>query len=310
MELEALEIFVDVAEQGNFSRVARRRNLAVSSVTRRIDQLEQEFGMALLNRGPRSMRLTDAGQRLLASAHRVVAELADVRGAMHDAGPQVRGTLVVSAPATFGRRHVAPAVAAFLLRHPALEIELHIGDEMLDLDKQRIDVAIRIGQPQDSDLLATSLAPQRRVAVASPAYLARCGRPADPLALLGHNCLGVGELASRAGWWVFAGVNGGKPLPVRGNLRTGDSESLLRAALDGVGIAHLATWLAAGDIAGGALVPLFAEEMEGTAAAASNIYALRTPGRKANKARLFIEHLKASFAAPGDGARQWDRAAS
>lgn len=307
MELEALEIFVDIAEQGNFSRVARRRNLAVSSVTRRIDQLEQDFGMPLLHRSPRGLQLTDAGQRLLAGARRVVAEMADARDAMQDAGG-AQGTLVVAAPATFGRRHVAPAIASFLRQYPALEVELHISDEMQDLARCRIDVAVRIGVSEDSDLLAVTLAPQRRVAVASAAYLERHDRPQSPADLLAHNCLTHGDIARRAGWWVFAGVNQGKPLPVRGSLRSDDSESLLQAALAGVGVAHLATWLVAGEIARGALVPLFPDELRQAPAPDSRIYALRMPGRAVARSKLLIAHLQRSFSPKGDGAPYWEPA--
>lgn len=138
------------------------------------------MGIALFNRGSRQVQLTDAGLQFVGAAQKILAELSDVRDAIVSMQTEPKGSVTVTAPATFGRRHVAPAVATFLLRYPQIQVDLHVSDEIVDLVNQRVDVAIRIGVLDDSDLLATTLAPQRRVAVASPAYLARaavCERP-------------------------------------------------------------------------------------------------------------------------------------
>lgn len=300
MELDDLDILLDVARLGNFSRAARARNVAVSSVTRRIDLLEQDVGVALFIRSSRRVQLTDAGQQLIESARRVTTELADVRDAIASLQSEPTGTLTITAPATFGRRHVAPAVATFLLRHPAIDIDLRVTDDIVDFAAERVDVAVRIGVLPDSDLLATALAPQRRVAVASPAYLARAGRPAQPGDLPAHNCLTHGSVARRAGWWEFAGVNDDKPIAVQGNLRTDDSDSLMRAALAGVGIAHLATWLVGEEVAAGRLVMLFEDELQRPTPTRSAIHAVRLPGRAIGKSKLFVEHLRRAFMAEGD----------
>ena len=189
-----------------------------------------------------------------------MAELAEAKDAVTSLSAEPRGVLTVTAPSPFGRRHVVPAVASFLSRYPRLEIDLHVSDEIIDLVQQRVDVAVRIGVLPNSDLLATRLAPQRRVACASPEYLKRCGAPGRPEDLLNHNCLTVRSAPSRVGWWSFAGVNRGKPLAVHGSLRSDESDALLQAALRGVGIAHLATWMVAQEIAAGRLVLLMAVE--------------------------------------------------
>lgn len=307
METDALEIFLSVATLGNFSRVARSRNVVVSSVTRKIDLLEQEMGLALFNRGSRHVHLTDAGLQFVGAARRILAELSDVRDAIESIQTEPKGLLTITVPATFGRKHVAPAVATFLLRYPQIQVDLHVSDEMVDLVNQRVDVAIRIGVLDDSDMLAVQLAPQRRVAVASPEYLARAGRPAAPIDLMTHNCLSHGLNGARAGWWQFAGVNDGKPLDVGGNLRTDDSESLLKAVLAGVGVAHLATWLVGDEIAAGRLVVLFDSELREPSVSMSGIHAVRMPGRGVRKARLFIDHLREQFASADKHVPYWER---
>jgi DNA-binding transcriptional LysR family regulator len=291
----ALATFLAVAEHGNFSRVARDQNVAVSSVMRKIDLLEAEMGAKLFNRGTRQMQLTDAGEKLMPRARNMLAELAEARDAIASVEAEPRGVLTVTAPASFGRRHVAPAVASFLLRHPLLEVDLHLGDEILDLSAEHVDAAVRIGVLPGSDLLATTLAPQRRVACASPAYLKRAGRPKTPEDLLKHNCLTVRSPAPRVGWWQFAEAHRGRPLPVRGSFRSDDSDALMQAALCGVGVAHLATWLVSDEIATGRLVALFPQELSAPPAGGSAIHVVRQQGRAVAKSQRFIAHLQACF---------------
>ncbi|MES2076782.1 MAG: LysR substrate-binding domain-containing protein [Pseudomonadota bacterium] len=297
--LDGIRIFLAVAAAGSLSQVARGSAVAVSSVSRKIDALEKELGVKLLHRSTRMLLLTDAGEQFLPRARAIIAELEDARDAFAESHAEPRGVLTVTAPSSFGRRHVAPAVLSFLQQYPLLEIDLHLSDQMVDLTVQRVDVAVRIGVLPDSDLVATRLAPMRRLACASPAYLARQGRPASPQDLLQHNCLSVATRPVPQGWWCFAGVNGNAALPVRGNLRCDDTETLLQAALAGVGVAHLASWMVSEPIAAGQLLPLFADPEEGLTTPQPAIHAVRMPGRShAAKAQLFIAHLRAAFGAP------------
>ena len=175
--LDAIRTFVEVATERSFTAVAKRRDVAVSSVTRKIDALEAELGVKLLARSSRSLVLTDAGEQFLPRARNIVSEMDDAKHGLADLHADPRGLLTVTAPAAFGRRHVVPAIAEFLERYPSIEIDLHLSDERVDLMTQRVDVAIRIGLLPDSDLVATRLAPSRRLACASPDYLTRHGRP-------------------------------------------------------------------------------------------------------------------------------------
>ncbi len=303
--LEALRTFLAVAESGNFSSVAKRRNVAVSSVSRSINALEAELGAKLFHRGSRLFMLTDAGEQFLPRARNILAELDEARHALSSLSADPRGLLTVTAPSSFGRRHVSPAVASFLQRFALIEIDLHLSDQWVDLAAQRVDVAIRIGALPDSDLVATPLAPLRRMACASPAYLARRGKPSTPEELLQHNCLTLASSPVPAGWWCFAGVNRNAALPVRGNLRTDDTESLLQAAVAGVGVVHLASWLVSDKVASGELVCLFPHATTPTQKAPAAIHAVRMPGRShAAKAQLFSAHLRSVFGEPA----YWDRA--
>ncbi|MEO8779945.1 MAG: LysR substrate-binding domain-containing protein [Rhodanobacter sp.] len=301
--IEELRIFLAVTAAGNFSRVARDQNMAVSSVTRKIDMLEAELGVKLFRRSSRLVLLTDAGERFVLSARSIVAELDDAKDALAELQVDPRGVLSVTAPAAFGRRHVIPVVSGFLERYPQIELELHLSDQAVDLAAQRVDLAIRMGSLLDSDMVATRLAGVRRVACASPEYIARHGRPAGPEDLLKHNCLTVASGHVPHGWWSFPGVQHGIALPVHGSLRSNDTEALLQAAVDGLGVVHLASWLVCDMLAEGKLVSLFAEPLMSALSSSSAIHAVRLPGRSnAAKAHLFVDHLKEAFGEPA----YWD----
>lgn len=303
--IDALETFLAVAAAGTFSAVARKQDVAVSSVTRKIDALESELGSRLFNRSPRRVALTDAGEQFLPRARNILGELAGAKEAIHASDAEPRGLLTVTAPTVFGRRHVVGALAGFLRRYPDIEVDLHLVDQIVDLSEQRMDVAIRIGTLPDSDLRATTLAQVRLVTCASPAYLARAGRPRTPEDLLQHDCITVATPPAPVIAWRYPGINRNQPLPVRGRFRTDDKDGMLHAALQGQGVLHIATWVACDHLRSGELVALFPEEATAPAAPGMPaIHAVRLPGRShATKARLFIEHLRAEI---GD-TPWWDR---
>lgn len=301
--IDAMAVFLAVVEAGSLSGVARERGVAVSSIARKIDALEGDLGVKLLNRSSRQLLLTDAGEAFVPRARAIVSELSDARHAIAELSSDPRGLLTVAAPSSFGRRHLVRAVASFLALHPAIEIDLHLSDDLLDLSTQRVDLAVRMGVLPNSDLVATMLSPVQRFVCASPAYLARHGTPRTPADLLKHNCLCLATTPFPTGWWTFAGVNDHLPLPVAGNLRSDDTEALLGAAVDGVGVAHLASWLVSDDLVAGRLVPVFAPALAAKGPQLPAIHAVRLPGRShAAKAQLFIAHLRREFGAPA----YWD----
>jgi DNA-binding transcriptional LysR family regulator len=295
--IEALTTFVDVAAAGSFSRIAKQQDVAVSSITRRIDWLESELGAKLFSRSSRRLILTDAGERFLPRARGLLADLSEAKDELVSLQAEPRGLLTVTAPSVFGRRWVSPAAIDFLAQYPLLELDLHLSDEVVDLRSRRVDVAIRMGALPDSELIATRIAPLRRLVCASPAYLERRGRPVAPADLLQHNCL-TAAASAPADWWRFEGVNRDRALPVRGTLRTDDTDTLLQAAAAGVGIVHLASWLVGEMIVAGRLVVLLpnAQPPKGAVPA---IHAVRMSGRShTGKASLFIGHLRQAFGDP------------
>ena len=229
---------------------------------------------------------------------------------LHAGAPDARAARRVDCHGTrrFWTTSRCAPIAAFLMQYPLLEVDLHVSDAVIDIAAERVDVAIRIGVLPNSDLLATRLAPQRRIACASPGYLERHGTPGRPEELLQHNCLTLRSAPHRVGWWCFAGVNQGKPLTIHGSLRSDDRDALLHAAIAGVGIAHLATWLIAEEVAGGRLVTLFTDKLSGEPLTSSAIHAVRMPGRAANKARLLIDFLRDYFGVASGEPPYWERA--
>lgn len=295
--IDSLNDFLAVAAAGSFSRVAKAQGVAVSSVTRKIDGLEHELGTRLFHRSSRRVLLTDAGEQFVPRARNILSELAEAKESLASLHADPRGVMTVTAPATFGRLFVAPAVVSFLEKYPLMEVDLHVSDRYVDLAEQRVDVAIRIGALPDSDLITTRLSPMRLVACASPAYLARRGRPATPDDLPAHHCIDVATGSAPASTWCFEGWNRNAPYAVRGNLRVDDKDCMRDAALAGAGIVHIASWLVSDDIAAGRLVWLFPEYAspypKGTERA---IHAVRMRGRSHEaKARLFIAHLRGEF---------------
>jgi len=300
---DALSTFIAVSAAGSFSQVAKSQRVAVSSIARKIDALEAELGVKLFNRSSRMLLLTDAGELFLPRARSLISDLAEAKQSLAAQSSDPSGLLTVTAPATFGRKHVVPALIVFLKQYPLLEVELHNSDEVVDVAQRRVDISIRVGSLPDSDLVATHLAPARRLLCASPEYIERKGRPREPLELLSHECLTVASPAAPPGWWTFAGVNRETPLPVRGSFRSDDTEALLQAALAGVGIVHLASWLVSDLVLAGRLV-LLCPGARAPNQASPAIHAVRMPGRShAAKAQLFITHLRTSFGSPP----YWDK---
>jgi DNA-binding transcriptional LysR family regulator len=260
-ELDDLRAFVGVVEAGGFSRAAARLGLAKSIVSRRVARLEASLGGArLLARTTRGVSPTESGAAFHARCVRVLAELDEAREEVAGREAELVGTLRLAAPLSFGIAHLAPALARFAAEHPRLALDVAYSDRMVDLVAERLDAAVRIGALVDSSLVARRLAPVRLVAVASPAYLDRRGVPETPADLARHDCLvySAGAEGSGGGVWRFRTGGRGVATTLRphGRFRADNGEALVAAALEGLGIAVLPTFLAGGALRSGALVPL------------------------------------------------------
>lgn len=293
-KLLALKMFVAAVDAKGFSAAARGLDLATSSVTRMVDALEQELGTVLLNRSTRQVTVTEAGAAYYQSARQVLEYLAEADASVMDGGDEPSGPLRVSVPTAFGRRMISPHIGTLLARHPRLELDITLTDEIVDLLGERVDLSIRLGVAAPMDgVVAKPLGEFRRHVVASPAYLAERGTPAQPLALAEHDCLRFNYGAARQ-VWTFHGPEGEVRVPVRGRLRSNNIEVLREVALAGSAVALLPDWLVDDDIAAGRLLSLFPGQRVNADDTRAQITALYLPShRGSRRVAAFIEFVGA-----------------
>ncbi|QJU59173.1 LysR family transcriptional regulator [Sphingomonas sp. AP4-R1] len=291
----ALKAFVRAVELGSFSRAAEEQEAKVSTISRYVSALEADVGAALLNRSTRRLHLTEAGTALYGRAVSILADLDDARQFTKDLNSRPQGLLRVTMPAGFGRHHIIPHLPAFLALYPDIRMDLVLEDRVVDLIEAGLDVAIRIGVLGDSSLVGRRLAPHERVPVASPAYLDRLGAIREPDDLVRAECL-ISASQPGTGWYCRrADAPQGEPraVPVSGRLRINESDALLRAAIDGMGIALLPRWAVAEAIGRGELVALLPEWLwDLSAGEPSSIWGVYPPKKVVSpKVRAFLDFV-------------------
>ena len=252
----AIPVFVAVVENGGFSAAARTLGISKSAVSKRINQLEAHLGVRLLHRTTRKLSLTEAGERYFEHAAQALTAAGQAEDAVTELQGEPQGNLKISSPMSFGRLHVAPLIPKLLQRHPKLQIDLVMDDRKVDLVAGGFDVAIRAGNLPASTLIARKLAPLCQVLCASPDYIDRYGRPGTPAELPSRNCV-LYSYSSDANEWTLIGANGPETVTVSGNYQVNNSEALLEALREGVGIGRLPTFVAGPDLKTGRLVKLF-----------------------------------------------------
>lgn len=233
--LDTLRTFVAVAEAGGLARAARQRGSSAPAVTRAIAALEKRLGTPLLLRTTRSLRLTEAGEAFLADCRRILGELDAAEAAVSGRRAEPQGVLSVTAPATFGRRHVAPVLLEFLAAQPAVSARAFYVNRVVHLIDEGYDVALRIAHLPDSGLTAVPVGHLRRVVVASPAYLDRYGEPRTPADLAGHQAIGFSMDGRGQVPWLFKG--GRKAAAPRQRLVVNSVDAKMAAACAGFGLA-------------------------------------------------------------------------
>jgi DNA-binding transcriptional LysR family regulator len=255
--LAAMRAFVRAVDLGSFSKAAAEERLKVSTVSRYVSALEADLGAALLNRSTRRLHLTEAGTAFHARAVSILADVEDARLATISLNASPQGLLRVNVPGAFGRRHIVPHLKDFRALYPHIRLDITLTDATVNLIESGADVAVRIGALADSTLMARQLAPQHRMLVGSPGYLERRGHVDEPRDLSRHDCLMFALQPTDA--WFFRGPDAVetemREIRIRGSFRANDSEALLCAARDGLGLALLPTWLLGEDIRAGKLVP-------------------------------------------------------
>jgi DNA-binding transcriptional LysR family regulator len=258
LSVDALIAFAAVIDTGSFSAAAERLGQTPSGVSRTIARLEAQLGMTLITRTTRRLDLTEEGAWLLARARKILADLQDTEEQMAARLSQPAGLVRVNAATPVLDHLVAPLMAEFMDAHPLLRLELISGETVIDLIEERADLAIRIGTLADSTLNARRLGSSRLRLLASPAYLARHGRPQHLDDLARHRLLGFTEPAA-LNIWPLSQQNG-DGLPVEPAIAASSGETLRHLARAGAGIVCLADFLTRRDVADGALVPLLEAE--------------------------------------------------
>ena len=251
-DFEAWAIFATVAEQRSFSGAADALGVSKATVSKAITRLETSLGTSLFHRTSRRLTLTESGITLSEHAQRILAEGHAAEETAHDAASAPAGMIRIAAPMTFGIGHVAPAIADFMLAHPAVHIDLRLSDAKVDIVAEGFDIALRIADLPDSSLRARRLAPVATRIVAAPAYLERHGRPRHPLELGEHDIFGYANVPSTT--WTFRGRDG-EEVAVRPNGRfTSDNgDAMLPLLHAGLGIARLPDFIVDSEIAAGRL---------------------------------------------------------
>lgn len=299
-KLKQLESFVSVATRGSLTAAARAEGVAPAIMGRRLDALEERLGVKLLVRTTRRITLTHEGSAFLEDCQRLLADFANAEASVSAGGVKASGHLRITAPAGFGRRHVAPLVPRFRTAHSDVTISLNLSDRVVDLAGEGFDCAVRVGDFPDSSLVSVRLADNRRLCVATPQYLQRHGTPQHPGELARFDCLTLSSDASQTRGWAFVlPAQGGAGeltyLKPAGPLDCSDGQVLHDWCVQGFGIAWRSTWEVEHEIATGRLV----EVLAAFAAPPNGIYAV-FPQRKhlPLRVRLWIDFLKHHYAQP------------
>ncbi len=300
-KLKTFESFVSVATRGSLTSAAKAEGVAPAIIGRRLDALEEQLGVKLLVRTTRRISLTHEGSAFLEDCQRLLADIANAEASVSAGGVKASGHLRITAPAGFGRRHVAPLVPRFRELHPEVTISLNLSDRVVDLAGEGYDCAVRVGDLPDSSLVSVRLADNRRLCVATPRYLQQHGTPQHPNELSRFDCLTLSSDASQTRGWAFSLPKAGSTsrevvhFKPGGPLDCSDGQVLHDWCLSGYGIAWRSTWEVEAEVAAGQLVPL----LEDFGAPPNGIYVV-FPQRKhlPLRLRLWIDYLKHHYSQP------------
>lgn len=283
--LVSMGIFVAVAERGSFAAAARHLRRSPATVTRAIAELESALSVRLLDRTTRAVSLTDAGQRFLPGAKRLLADFADIEQSAAGLASAPRGELRVTAPIVFGRRHVLPLVTEFLARYPDVNVRLELTDRSVDLIEDGLDIAVRIGALPSSSAIVTSVGTVRGIIVATADYLARRGEPLSPDDLANHDVIAFAGLENQTRW-RFRKDDEAIETAIRPRLIVNTAEAAIDGAMASFGITRVLSYQVADALAEGSLVRL----LRGYENEPAPVHLLYPQGRyPAPKLRAFLD---------------------
>lgn len=295
-----IRTFVLVAEKGSFAAASVIEGVTPVMLSRRLDALEKRLGVRLMHRSTRGLTLTDLGEQFLEQCKQLLHDFEMAEASISDQHNAMRGHLMVSAPAFFGRQHVAPHVLEFKRRYPELTISFNFTDNVVDLVREGYDMAIRVGAVYDPNYVALRLYPNQRVVCGTPAYFEKYGTPQQPEDLSMHNCLAFNLQGGQQHGWTF--LRDGRVFSVRvqGDLDCNDGELLYKWVKQGWGIGWRSTWEIQADLKRGELVTV----LDDFAIRDYDIQAVYQQQRYVPvKIRIFTDYLREIYNQPG----YWDQ---
>lgn len=292
----AMRMFVTVVQSGSLSSAGRQIGMSAASISRYIGALEESAGSRLLNRSSRKLTLTEAGTIYFRYAENILSQMDEAHSSISELQWAPKGTLRVHSRILIANQLIVPAMPRFLKTYPEIKVDLMMSNNVIDLVEQNVDVDIRIGQLEDSSLIAKKLISSERVLCASPEYLARTPPITVPQDLQQHNCLTYRINLGRTNW-RFASADGQiVEIPIDGTFKTDNGPALRTLALVGTGIILMPDWSVRDDIRAGTLVPLLDGYRVSYAAFDNGIYAVYQQTRRVSaKVRIFVDFLSALF---------------
>lgn len=298
--LDEINAFAAVADARSFTRGARRLGVSSAQVSKLVARLENRLGARLLNRTTRDVSLTDTGRAYLERARQLLEDYERLESSVRDqAGPS--GLLRISAPVSFAASQLTPALLDFASAYPQLALEVASTDRMVNLVEEGFDVAVRIGQLEDSSLVARRLAPVRLVTCASPDYLQRAGKPATPEELAAHEAI-IDTNVPEPAVWTFGGNGRAASVRVAGRLRFSGAEACVSAARRGLGVTRTPAFAAAADLRAGTLVALLCDFEPQRL----HVHAVYPHARHlAPKVRAFVDFLAQRYAGDPEWHKGW-----
>lgn len=292
--LTGMMVFAQVVQSGSFSKAAEDLGMSKSSVSKKVSFLEDRLGVRLLNRTTRKLNLTEVGHVFYERCERIMSEAEEAELAITRLQDEARGHLKVSAPMSFGIRHLGVPMASFMKNYPDVTVDVQLNDRFVDIIDEGFDMAIRIGQLSDSSLIAKKIGSTRLVVTASPQYWADHGIPEHPNDLEQHKCL-LYTLNRKGGTSLQFRENGKEfSKEIHGDVKSNNGDFLRMMTVAGAGVSLSPAMIVGADIANGRLVPVL-EDFESEPI---NIYAVYPHNRHLSaKVRLFVDHLKSYYSA-------------
>lgn len=288
--ITCMKSFVRTVETGSFSAVAREMETTQPTISKQIAELEEYLGVQLLIRSTRSLSLTEEGTRFYEHCQRIIDAIAQAEASV---GRQQKpsGVVRVNCPVSFGQFQIVPRMKAFLDRYPDLKVDLMMSDRFVDLVEEGVDLAIRIGELNDSSVIAHRIGTTRRVAIGSVSYFEKAGEPQIPQDLIHHNCIVYTQL-STANEWYFQGLKEPVKVNVKGNFQANNSTAVREAVLSGLGIAVSPIWLF-GDLLNCGVIKVILKDYQPTPLPIHAVY--RRSRFQPVKVRCFIDFLASEF---------------